>query len=390
MFKFYKWRDYNIRLVLWLTALSILGVLLVGSAEPSLRSRQLMGVLLGLGLMIVISLIDYSWILNFYWLLYLINAGLLAFVYAYGWATHGARRWLTIGFLTFQPVEVTKIVLILFFARYFLKHKNRLNRPSVLFRAIGLALIPIAMIFMQPDLKNTITLSVLFFLLYYVAGISYKWIILFFAILIPVVYIGFNMIIANPDQTVIENYQRNRIMAFLYPETEENQGRNWQQDNSITAIGSGQLSGKGLNNSSASSASKGNFIPETQTDFIFAVAGEELGFFGSAGIVILLLLIVTECLRMGRHAKDLAGRVVCCGMAAIVAIQSFINIGVATGILPNTGTTLPFVSYGLTSLVSLFMGMGVVMNVGLQRELPSISRRKKSSNPMEGRRIYAK
>ena len=110
----------------------------------------------------------------------------------------------------------------------------------------------------------------------------------------------------------------------------------------------------------------GNFIIEPQTDFIFAVAGEELGFIGTFAIIILLLLIVLECILIARKAKDLSGRLICCGMGALVGLQAFINICVATGLMPNTGIPLPFVSYGLTSVVSLFIGMGFVLNVGLQ------------------------
>ena len=381
MLRQYKLKDYNFRLILWLVALSTLGVLLVSSANSSYRSRHLMGLLLGIGMMLILSLIDYSWILNFYWIIYLLNAGLLAAVLLIGWATHGARRWIDLGFTTFQPVELTKILLILFFAKFFDRHRSEINRPKYLILSILLAAIPIGMVFLQPDLKNTITLLILFFLIYYAAGLSYKTILIFFAIVIPIGGFTVAYIVRNPDQKLIDEYQRNRIMAFLHPGSVEYEERNWQQDNSVTAIGSGQLTGKGLNNSGANSANKGNFIPETETDFIFAVAGEELGFFGSAGIVILLLLITIECLRMGKKAKDLAGRVICCGMATVVAVQSFINIGVATGILPNTGTPLPFVSYGLTSLVSLYIGMGIVLNVGLQNKIQVPVRRQEERFP---------
>ena len=132
------------------------------------------------------------------------------------------------------------------------------------------------------------------------------------------------------------------------------------------AIGSGQLWGKGLNNSEATSMKNADFIIEPQTDFIFAVAGEELGFVGCAAIIILLLLIVVECIYIGSRAKDLAGRLICCGMAALIGFQSFVNICVNTGLMPNTGIPLPFVSYGLSSVVSLYIGIGIVLNVGLQ------------------------
>ena len=155
-------------------------------------------------------------------------------------------------------------------------------------------------------------------------------------------------------------------MTFLDPENEEYSDAVIQQTNSVTAIGSGQLTGKGLNNNEVSTSNKGNFVAEIQTDFIFAVAGEELGFVGCFGILLLLFLIVLECILTGMRAKDTAGKVLCCGVGALIAVQSFINICVATGLFPNTGTPLPFISYGLTSLVSLYIGAGFVLNVGLQ------------------------
>ena len=168
-------------------------------------------------------------------------------------------------------------------------------------------------------------------------------------------------------------------MSWLYPENEEYSDDIEQQRNSIIAIGSGELTGKGLNNNSVSSANKGNFVSQIQTDFIFAVAGEELGFLGCVLIILLLLFICWECLRMSLRSKDLSGKIICCGVSTIIALQSFINICVATGLMPNTGTPLPFVSYGLTSMVSLYLGMGIVLNVGLQsseyRDLQKISKK---------------
>ena len=142
----------------------------------------------------------------------------------------------------------------------------------------------------------------------------------------------------------------------------------YQQYYSLVAIGSGQLYGKQLNNTNINSVKNGNFISEPQTDFIFAIAGEELGFVGCTVIVGLLVLTVVQCLMIGRNAKDLAGTIICSGVAALIGFQSFINIGVATALLPNTGIPLPFVSYGLTSLVSVYIGIGLVLNVGLQQK----------------------
>lgn len=140
----------------------------------------------------------------------------------------------------------------------------------------------------------------------------------------------------------------------------------YQQMNSIMAIGSGQLTGKGLNNNTTTSVKNGNYILEPQTDFIFAIVGEELGFVGCCIVIVLLLLIVVQCIMVGMRAQDISGRIICCGIGAQIGIQAFINVSVATGIFPNTGIPLPFVSYGLTSLVSMYMGIGFVLNVGLQ------------------------
>ena len=368
MLRQYKLKDYNFRLVLWVVTLSILGVLLVGSADSSLQGRQFMGVMLGVTLMVVLSLIDFSWILGFYWYIYILDVSLLALTLVVGWATHGARRWIDLGFTRFQPVELSKLLLVLFFAAFFLKHENDLSKFKTVIRAAALIGLPLVLIIAEPDLKNTITITGVFCLIYFAAGLNFRVILTTLAIAAALIVV-FLSIVVQPDQKIIEDYQRNRIMAFIYRENDEYSDDNAQQNNSVTAIGSGELTGKGLNNSSVSSANKGNFIPEIQNDFIFAVAGEELGFVGSAGIVILLLLIVLECLFTSRKAKDLSGVVICSGVASVIAIQSFINIGVATGMLPNTGTPLPFVSYGLSSLESMFMGIGFVLNVGLQNRV---------------------
>ena len=155
-------------------------------------------------------------------------------------------------------------------------------------------------------------------------------------------------------------------MAWLDPTNPEFSDKARQQQNSIMAIGSGQLWGKGLNNSAATSMKNANYIIEPQTDFIFAVTGEELGFIGTIAIILLTFLIVIECILIARKAKDLSGRLICCGVAAWIGFQAFVNICVATGLFPNTGVTLPFVSYGLTSLMSLYIAIGFVLNVGLQ------------------------
>ena len=366
MIRLYKLRDYDFRLVIALVVLSTIGVLLVGSADASLQNRQLMGLILGLAAMVVVSLMDFSWILNLSWVIYFLNILLLLAVRLFGNDANGATRWISIGGFTFQPTELAKIVIILFFARFFMEHEEDLNTLRTIVKSIILLAVPLALIYIQPDLKNTLTIVILFCMIIYMAGLSYKIIGGGLLVVIPLVIV-FLFIIMQPNQSLIPDYQRNRIMSFLNSEEDEYSDSVLQQENSVMAIGSGQLTGKGLNNNEVSSANNGNFVSENQTDFIFSVAGEELGFIGCAAIILLLLFIIFECIRISLRAKDLSGKLICCGMGALIGIQSFINIGVVTNILPNTGTPLPFVSYGLTSMVSLYIGMGLVLNVGLQR-----------------------
>jgi rod shape determining protein RodA len=134
------------------------------------------------------------------------------------------------------------------------------------------------------------------------------------------------------------------------------------------AIGSGQLTGKGINNSSVATVKDANLISEQQTDFIFSAVGEELGFIGSVIIIAILALLVLQCIRVARRANDKKGMYIATGIASLLAYQTFINIGVATAILPNTGIPLPFISYGLSSLVSISAGIGIVLNVNLQKK----------------------
>ena len=366
MLKQYKLRFYNFRLIIFLLAISLIGVTLVGTAAENLKSKQFVGVILGLIIMVILSLMDYSWIMNFQWFMYGFNIIMLIVVRIAGSSANGAARWIGIGSFRFQPTELSKIILIVFFAKFFMDHEENLNTLKTLAASAGLLAVPLVLILEQPDLKNTLTVIVIFCMMIYIAGLSYKVIGGALLISVPLLII-FLSIVVQPDQKLLKDYQRSRIMSFLYPENEEYSDNIEQQKNSKTAIASGELVGKRISgDDSTASVNEGNFVSENQTDFIFAVAGEEYGFIGCTTIVLLLLAISFECIRMSLRAKDLSGKILCCGMGGLIALQSFINICVATGMAPNTGTPLPFVSYGLTSLVSLYIGMGLVLNVGLQ------------------------
>ncbi len=365
MLKQYKIRNYDFKLVILVVALTVIGIFAVGSAaDESLQRTQIMGFIFGSFLMLVISLFDYSVLLKLYWLSYIGSIGLLLLVYVFGETTSGAQRWITLLGIRFQPSELAKILLILFYAQFIMKHREKLNT----FKNIGLCCLFILpslyFIYKQPNLSTTIVVAVMFCVIMFVGGVSWKLVAGILAVFIPTAIILFTIII-QPDQTLIKDYQQARILAFLYPDKYAN-AEAYQQLNSIMAIGSGQLYGKGYKTNEISSVKNGNFISEPQTDFIFAVIGEEFGFVGSCVVIVLLVLVTLECIFIAHRAKDLAGSIIAAGMAGLIGFQGFLNIGVTTMLLPNTGVTLPFVSYGLTSLVSLYIGIGFVLNVGLQ------------------------
>ena len=335
----YHIKDYKFGLIISVVAISVIGIMMVGSAKPDFMTKQIMGVILGFGAMVVVSLIDYKWIMNFYWILYVINLILLIAVKipGLGHSANGAQRWINLGFMQLQPSDLTKILLIIFFARFFSDRELKISSPKVIIQSVALLIPSLILIVTQPNLSTTICIAALFCALIFLAGLNYKFVGTVLAITIPAVAI-FLAVAVQPNQPFLHDYQQDRILAWLEPEKYADD-ESYQQLNSVMAIGSGQL---------------------------FAIIGEELGFVGCCGVIFLLLLIVIQCILIGLKAKDTGGRIICGGVAALIGIQSFINISVATLILPNTGLSLPFVSYGLTSVVCFFMGIGLVLNVGLQ------------------------
>lgn len=364
MFKDYNFRKTDIYLILLVSGLTYYGIQFIQSADSAYMSSQLKGLMLGLGVMVIVALIPYNFVLKFYWLIYVFCIAILLAVRFFGDNAGGAARWFEVAGIRFQPSELAKILLILFYAQFIMKHKDNLNTVRIVLLSVALILPPFYLIFDQPDLSTSIMTLVIFCTVMFIGGISYKIIFGAAIVVIPSVIIFLNYVLRE-DQKLLNDYQRNRILAWLQPEKYA-MSTAYQTSNAIMAIGSGQLAGKGLNNNVIASVKNGNFISAAHTDFIFAVVGEEAGFIGCCVILGLLFLITLECIMVARKAKDLAGSVIAGGMAGLIGFQSFINIGVVTGLLPNTGLTLPFVSYGQTSLISLFIGIGFVINVKLQ------------------------
>ena len=365
MFKKYKLRSYNFRLAILVIVASLYGIVVINSADSSYTLKQCVGLALGVVIMFVLSFVDYTWILKYYWIIYIINILFLAAVPLIGKGSHGAKRWINLKVFQIQPSELSKILMILVTAKILSMYKDKINDWKFLCILAVVLAIPLVLVVIEPDLSTTIMTFIILFFVVFCAGLSYKIIGLVCVIVVPILVGGF-IYISNPDNKVFfrEECERERIMDFLYPD--ENDDGIYQQKMSETAIGSGRLKGKGLDTDDPASLKNANYIPEAQTDFIFTIIGEELGFIGCISAILLLFWIVIECIIIAIRTKDFAGRLICCGVAVYIGVQSFINIGVVTRILPNTGLPLPFFSYGLTSLLVLFISIGIVMNINLQ------------------------
>lgn len=362
MFRNYKLKNLNFRLIILVMVLTIIGIAVIGSIDPDYQKKQILGMVIGLVAMTVVALLDYSFVLSFSWVFYVLTIILLGLVFVIGESSGGATRWITIG-IRFQPSEIAKVLLILFFARYLMQYQEDINKFKRLIITVVLMGIPLLLIVREPDLSTTIvTFMILFTMLFY-TGLSYKVV----GSLLGLGAFGAFVVIfstLHSTEGPLAGYQNARIASWLQPDKYPDTAR--QQQNSIMAIGSGQIFGKGLSSAGAESIKSGSYVYAPHTDFIFAVTAEDLGFVGSAIVVILLTAIAIECIRTAKKAKDMAGKLICIGMASLIGYQSFVNICVVTGLMPNTGLTLPFVSYGLTSLVTLYIGIGFVLNVSLQ------------------------
>ena len=365
MIKKYRLIDYDFALVAMVISLTIIGLMAINSADPASKNKQLAGLVFGAFIMVFISLLDYVFIIKLYIVFYLVNAVLLALVLSpLGSNTNGAQRWIRLFGITFQPSEAAKILLILFFAQFIMKYKDKIKNFGFVLICLLLLLLPLGLVALQPDLSTCIMLMTIFSIIMFVAGINIKIVIAVLSVSIPtVLFVIYNAV--QGESSILHDYQQRRILAWLHPEDYANSDA-YQTLNSMMAIGSGQLYGKGYNTNEISSVLNGGFISESPTDFIFTVIGEEFGFVGASIVIFLVLAIAVRCFLISMRAKNKAGEVIAAGVGAWIGFQGFINIGVATGVIPNTGIPLPFVSYGLTSLLSAYMGIGFVLNVRLQ------------------------
>ncbi|MBR0410111.1 MAG: rod shape-determining protein RodA [Eubacterium sp.] len=363
----YQFKNYNWFLVLVVFAVSGLGVVFINSADSSYTARQFIGLMFCGVIMLLLSVVNYNYICDYSRILYLFNIIILIFVKLFGVRVGGARRWINLGVTRIQPSELSKIIMIIFVAVYIQEHEEDFNEPKVLARLAGLCAVPLFLVMAEPDLSTTIDITMILLAVIFVGGINTRLVKRCLLVMVPLAVI-FIWYIQTPGQILLKDYQVTRIMTFIEPSKYQDTTA-YQQQNSVMAIGSGQLYGKGLNNNTISdvTVTDTGLVSEQQTDFIFSVIGEESGFVGSIAVIALLGTIVVLCLITAYRARNISGRLIATGIAALIGFQSFINIGVATQLLPNTGLPMPFVSYGLTSLLSCMIGIGMVLNIGLQR-----------------------
>ena len=366
-FKKYDLKNYNISLIIIVTVLSMIGIFLISIVQKDterLFEKQILGLVAGLTIAVVVSFIDYRFIGRFFIIFYIINLGLLIAVKLYGKNVYGATRWLVLKYFTFQPSELSKVIMIIFFAKLFTIFKEKLNTFPVVLLSIVTFAIPIYLVLSQPDLSSSLVFVFVFLMMIYVAGLKYKIIIPALLIGIPL-FLGLFWYVQQDYQAILSPSQQLRVLSIINPE--EYAGTMYQQENSITVIGSGKLTGKLLQEEGTEAILSDTYVPVSESDFIFSVVGEAFGFIGAFLVLLLYVIIIVKCLMVARNSPDYMGMLIASGVACMFMFQVFVNVGVVTAILPNTGLPLPFLSYGLSSLVSSFIAIGLVLNISLQK-----------------------
>lgn len=348
--------------------LALFGLVCIASAtrinlgeSPSNVIKQGVFFLIGVALMIVAANVDYEYFSQFYIPIYILDILLLLAVLLIGTDSKGATRWIAIGPLTIQPSEFAKVMMIFCLAKVITMKQKSINDLSTLVYLCGFTAIPLVLIQKQPALSASLVLVAIFCIELFIAGLDWRIIRNILVVIVPIVaLILFDVSRENPLFTdkIFAQHQFNRILSFVDPSRDAS--LYYQTEKSISAIGSGQLTGKGLFHGTLNQLS---YLPEPHNDFIFSVIGEEFGFFGCVFVLAVLLFIVFRCIVIAISARDTFSQLLAAGIAGMFAFQTFVNAGVATGILPNTGMSLPFVSYGGSSMWTNMVAIGLMLNI---------------------------
>lgn len=351
-------------LILAVVVLMGTGLVLIDSATHSYAmttgkawhvQRQSVFMLIGFAIIIVSLKFDYQDLRNYSKFIYIFNIILLLAVMVLGKTQLGAQRWIQIGSFSFQPSEFSKVFLIICLADFIERRIEWLENFKDYIPIFFYIFVPFVMVMKQPDLGTALTFIAIFIGMIFVCGFKWKWIagcVVSFVALLPVFWM------------VLQDYQKNRIRVFLNPELDPF-GSGYHVIQSKIAIGSGGLLGKGWLEGTQSQL---NFLPENHTDFIFAVAGEEFGFVGTAFIIFLYAVIIWRGISIAINAMDDFGTLLAVGVTSMFMFHILVNIGMTAGIMPVTGVPLPFLSYGVSSLITNMMLVAILLNIKTRQQ----------------------
>jgi rod shape determining protein RodA len=362
MSRYVSYRDFDWLLVVFVLLICALGIMEIHSATEHTKFagaqiKQIYWVLAGVGLMLLMSLVNYQALLDQIHWFYLVGVGSLMAVLVFGQKYLGARRWIKMpGGNHFQPSEWVKLILILAVAKYFAELRQReLSWPDFI-KAGAIVGVPMLLVLAQPDLGTALTYVPIAVMGVFLGGMQWKQ-GLAVALLATV---GIGAVFFVPRVHVLKSYQKQRLTSFIDPELDP-QGSGYQVEQSKIAVGSGGIwGGKG-------SQTHGNFLPVPQTDFIFAAFSEEHGFVGALAVLLLYFIVLMRLTQNAQTAPDRAGTFVVMGVVAVLSFHILVNVGMVVGFMPVTGIPLPLMSYGGSSVLFMFLALGMVMNVRMRR-----------------------
>jgi rod shape determining protein RodA len=360
--RFLSFRDFDwalLGLVLLLCSLSVLEVhsATVHTKFASFGTKQILFIAAGLVGMFVLAKIDYHRLIDLSPWLYGIFVVSLVAVKVVGHKALGARRWIAIGPVQFQPSEWVKLVLILAVARYIANIGGRNLTWTEIFKAFGLVGLPMILVLIQPDLGTTLTYAPILVAGLFLGGINLRQSLIL--ITVGAVLVGG----AWSSGKILKPYQKARLTSFINPGNDPH-GSGYQVLQSEIAVGSGGVWGKGLEKGTQT---QGYFLPIPYTDFIFAAFSEEHGFVGAFFVLLLYFLILMRLIQNAQTAADLPGSLIIMGIVAVLTFQIAVNVGMVIGLMPVTGIPLPLMSYGGSSVLFTFLALGVAMNVRMRR-----------------------
>jgi rod shape determining protein RodA len=358
------WSHFDFWLLGAVAVLTIFGVTMIRSAvagnlelvQLDLVRRQLIFAVVGFIVVLIAAGIDYHLWASISQMLYIATAVLLAALYVVGSALYGSARWFDTGVILIQPSELAKIVMILVLAQFFSLHKEQMQEPLWILRSFLMTMGIVVWILLQPNLSTSIVMIVLWFAMLWASGLKIKHLLIAIGSAIIAPIIGFPFLV---------DYQQKRILNFLFPDPNARHGDIYNIQQAVIAIGSGGWAGQGYGHGTQVQL---RFLKVRHSDFIFSAMAQEFGFIGTVVVILLLLFVVYRCLRAAHLARDTFGALIAYGVATLLVFQAMVNMGVNLNLLPATGLTLPFISYGGSSLLSNLLGVGLVESVILRRK----------------------